>query len=126
MPTMKTDTEETIRVTITLRRESHPEWYDRLVDVKSGRARADIMRTHLTLPRAVNASVRAKKVEDQPLNVSTTTADTGAVVAAPTPPAVVEALKQPPITSSEPTSKGPGLASLVFGKMGKNGQIFEE
>ena len=125
MPAMKTDTEETIRVTIKLRRESRPERYDRLVDVKSGRARADIL-THLTLPRAVNASVRMKKVEDQPLDVSTTTADTGAVVAAPAPPKVVGALKKPPITSSEPASQGPGLASLVFGKMGKNGQLFEE
>ena len=53
---MKTDTEDTIRVTVTFRRESHPEWYETLIEIRSGRARAEIVRAALTLPRARPAS----------------------------------------------------------------------
>ena len=55
---MKNDTEDVIRVTITFNRESYAEWYERLIDVKNGRARADIVRAHLSLPRYVKASNR--------------------------------------------------------------------
>jgi hypothetical protein len=48
---MKTDTDDTVRVTLTIRRESNPEWYALLKNVKSGRARAEIVRGHLTAPR---------------------------------------------------------------------------
>ena len=86
---MKTDTDETTRVTIIIRRESHPEWCDRLVDVQSGRARANIMRAHLTLPWAVNASVRTKKVENTPPNLITAPIDFSPVEVVSTPPVVV-------------------------------------
>lgn len=49
---MKTDSEDSLRVTITFRRESNPEWYDYLVRIGSGRARADLVRQHLPLPRS--------------------------------------------------------------------------
>lgn len=39
-----------IRVGITFNAESHPEWYELLSKVVSGRARAEILRTHLTFP----------------------------------------------------------------------------
>lgn len=42
--------EKTIRVGITFNAESHPEWFELLSKVVSGRARADILRAHLTLP----------------------------------------------------------------------------
>ena len=41
---MKTDTDDTIHVTVTFRRESHPEWYDTLIGIRSGRSRAEIVR----------------------------------------------------------------------------------
>ena len=53
---MKTDTDDTIRVTVTFRRESHPEWYDTLIGIRSGRSRAEIVRSALALPRARPAS----------------------------------------------------------------------
>ena len=48
---MKTDTDDSIRVTITLNRESNPEWYVVLKNIRSGRARAEIVRKHLATPR---------------------------------------------------------------------------
>ena len=48
---ISTDTDDALRVTITLRRESNPEWYYRLKNIQSGRARAEILRSHLNLPR---------------------------------------------------------------------------
>jgi hypothetical protein len=48
---MKTDNEDTLRVTLTFRRESSPEWYALLLKTTSGRARAELVRQHLTLPR---------------------------------------------------------------------------
>jgi hypothetical protein len=48
---MKTDNEDTLRVTLTFRRESSPEWYALLLKTTSGRARAEHVRQHLTLPR---------------------------------------------------------------------------
>lgn len=57
MTHMKTDTEESIRVTVTFHRESNPEWYDLLANMKNGRARADVVRGHLSLPR-FKAAVR--------------------------------------------------------------------
>ena len=62
-----------VRVTITIRRESHPEWYDRLVDVESGRARAEIVRSHLMLPRAVSISRRSLSRSGQNENAPATT-----------------------------------------------------
>lgn len=85
---MKNDTEEAIRVTITFRRESYIEWYDRLVDVKSGRARADIVRAHLSLPRAVNTSPRVPRQVQELTPPSTP--------AAPVAPFLPPALQQTP------------------------------
>ena len=48
---MKTDTDDSIRVTITLNRESNPEWFVVLKNIRSGRARAEIVRKHLATPR---------------------------------------------------------------------------
>ena len=71
---MKTDTKDAIRVTITFRRESYVEWYDRLVDVKSGRARADIVRAQLSLPRAVQQSLRVQRQDPALTQIPTLTA----------------------------------------------------
>lgn len=43
-------TEKTVRVGITFNAEIHPEWFDLLSRVTSGRARAEIVRAHLSLP----------------------------------------------------------------------------
>lgn len=47
---MKTDTEDTVRVTVTFNRASNPEWYNVLRATASGRARSEIVKTHLSLP----------------------------------------------------------------------------
>ncbi|WP_371436154.1 hypothetical protein [Polaromonas sp.] len=47
---MKTDTEDTVRVTVTFNRASNPEWYNVLRGIESGRARSEIVKTHLSLP----------------------------------------------------------------------------
>lgn len=47
---MKTDTEDTVRVTITFNRASSPEWFNVISGIKSGRARSEIVKTHLTIP----------------------------------------------------------------------------
>ena len=47
---MKTDTEDTVRVTITFNRASNPEWYNVISGITSGRARSEIVKTHLTVP----------------------------------------------------------------------------
>lgn len=123
MTTMKTDTEEAIRVTITLRRESHPEWYDRLVDVKSGRARADIVRTHLTLPRAVSTTTRQPRADipttqagQEPVAV-----ETPAIVAPKPSPAKSEIQATSSPSSAQASSSSGGLAGLMHGKFGDNG-----
>jgi hypothetical protein len=48
---MKTDTEDAIRATATLLRESLPEWFACLSSVASGRGGAEIVRVHLSEPR---------------------------------------------------------------------------
>lgn len=62
---MQTDKNNTLRVTITIHRESSPEWFSLLLKTTSGRARAELVRQHLTLPRfaapAENASPQAVK-----------------------------------------------------------------
>lgn len=47
---MKTDTENTVRVTITFNSASNPEWYDVIRGIKSGRARSEIVKAHLSVP----------------------------------------------------------------------------
>lgn len=67
--TTKTDTEDAMRVTVTFRRDINPEWYDLLVRIKSGRARAEVVRNHLNLPRfqsAVKLSAQAPAVPAAP------------------------------------------------------------
>ena len=122
MTAMKTDTEDVIRVTITFRRESYPEWYDRLIIVKSGRARADIVRAHLALPRGVSTSARTQRQEEKP-----------DVFVSPAAPAIesnqpVIERKQTQQTSKgadpEPnTQEGSGLADLLLTKFGPNGEF---
>lgn len=126
MTTMKTDTDETIRVTITIRRESHPEWYDRLVGVVSGRARAEIVRTHLTLPRTVNTTARPSR-PDNPAP-ETPALSTSQEMAPATPPPVVVVANPPPAKPESqpapaPTANptGGGLADLMHGKFGDAG-----
>ena len=47
---MKTDTEDTVRVTITFNRASNPEWFSVISGIANGRARSEIVKTHLTVP----------------------------------------------------------------------------
>lgn len=66
---MKTDTEDTVRVTVTLNRMSDPEWYELIKSIKNGRTRADVLRRHLRLPTisiASPAKPSASKLPTQP------------------------------------------------------------
>lgn len=47
---MKTDTEDSVRITVTFNRASNPEWFAVLSKVASGRARSEIVKAHLNLP----------------------------------------------------------------------------
>lgn len=71
---MQTDKNNTLRVTITIHRESSPEWFSLLLKTTSGRARAELVRQHLTLPRfavpAENASPQAVKAAEPTVNSS--------------------------------------------------------
>ena len=50
---MQKNTKENIRVNITFSRESYPEWFEVLNGLSSGQDRAELVRTHLSLPRAL-------------------------------------------------------------------------
>lgn len=90
---MKTDTENSIRVTITLNRESNPEWFFLLSSVVSGRARAEIVRKHLATPRVEGRfQLPAAQATARPSSPS------GTEVAAPSEPVYLEGAK---VNSSE-------------------------
>lgn len=149
---MKTDTDDTIRVTITLRRESHPEWYGVLKNVRSGRDRAEIVRTHLTLPRAAAmaisatpAPVRAAETYREGVapptpstaksdfsspasDVNSWKRDTGTTEQSTVNPTVLQnpavPLKNEPLNSPNPSDqRGGGLASVLLNaNLGPNGK----
>ena len=50
---MQKNAQEIIRVNITFSRESYPEWFEVLNGLSSGQDRAELVRTHLSLPRAL-------------------------------------------------------------------------
>ena len=69
---MKTDTEDTVRVTITFNRASNPEWYNVISSITNGRARSEVVKTHLAVPSEERFTA-TRKVLVQPLNTLPTT-----------------------------------------------------
>lgn len=122
MTAMKTDTEDVIRVTITFRRESYPEWYDRLIDVKSGRARADIVRAHLALPRGVSTSTRTLRQEEKPGVI----VSPEALATDPKPVTMTRKLATPIDQEAQPEpaiQQSTGLADILLGRFGPGGEF---
>lgn len=54
---MKSDTDDKVRVTVTLNRQSDPAWFTFIKSITSGRARAEILRRYLKPPPGAAASL---------------------------------------------------------------------
>lgn len=80
---MKTDTEDGMRVTVTFRRDINPEWYELLVGINSGRARAEVVRSHLSLPRLQPTAKAPVQPPAEPAKVDTEAAAAPAASTAP-------------------------------------------
>ena len=65
---MKLDTEESIRITVVIRKDAHPEWYQALLPIQSGRSRAELLRSHLAMP---HSTWRNYGVNDRTVNAVT-------------------------------------------------------
>ena len=71
---MKTDTKDTVRVTITFHRASNPEWYEVISGISNGKARSEIVKTHLNLPKLERFAQNRKVQPSDPLDVIKTPA----------------------------------------------------
>lgn len=64
---MKTDKTNVIRTTVSFNRAIHPEWFELLSSIENGRARAELVKSHLQLPDIERFKKLTKtKVESSP------------------------------------------------------------
>lgn len=63
---LKTDTDNTLRVTLTFHRDSQPEWFGVLRHINQGKVRSDIVREHLSRPDTARYGAASEQPQYQP------------------------------------------------------------